>query len=1691
MDNAADGRVDAVLALIAARADAAQRASAQTLARELFAEADPDDLAARSAEDLAGAVLSQWQWGAQRKPATAKVRVISPTVAEHGWAARHTVIQIVNDDMPFLVDSTVMELNRQGLTLHLILHPIFGVQRDGAGGLVSLAPRAQAPDAPRESWIHLEVDRLIDAESRARLAAALERVLADVRAATGDYKAMIARLREAIAELAAAPAAVPREEAHETRAFLQWLSEDHMTLLGYRRHDLVEQDGVDALRLVPGSGLGVLRETESLRGSRRERPEAAPSSAPVQTGAASSAGAGSAHAVDSLSSSESERAASASFAALPAGARAQARQASPVAIVTKANTRSTVHRPGYTDYIGIKRFDGEGRVIGEHRFVGLLTATAYSARVAEIPLVRGKAAAVKARAGLAPGSHSARSLDHVLETYPRDELFQIPVDELYDNALAILQLGERQRLRVFTRRDPFERFVSCLVYAPRESYSTELRLKFQQILLEAFNGSHADFDVLLSDASLARIHFTVRTAQGAVAQVERHALEAKLAAAARRWDDELRDALVDALGEARGLLLFKRWAQAFPVAYRERVSARAAVADVERIDALTPEAPLALSLYRPLGAAADAWGFKVYRLGGPVVLSDSLPMLEHMGVRVLGENNYRIEVKLPAAGGDASAQHPRPHPGPPPQAGEGREAPDAAHEGGLLPPPPAGEGGGGGGAAVTAIALHDFRLVARASDDIEPEQLARQFEDCFARVFRAEVDNDDFNRLVLRAGLSADEIVILRAYAKYLKQIGFALSQAGIEAALAAQPHIAHMLVRLFMLRFDPANRDAAAAAEQVRAIEAALDRVTSLSDDRALRQLLALIQATLRTNFWRTGTGHSGAAGPRRAFVSFKFDSARIPGLPEPRPLYEISVYSPRFEGIHLRGGKVARGGLRWSDRPEDFRTEVLGLVKAQMVKNTVIVPVGSKGGFVLKKAPLATEREAFMKEGVACYQDYLRGLLDLTDNLVAGKVVPPPQVVRHDGDDPYLVVAADKGTATFSDYANAISAEYGHWLGDAFASGGSVGYDHKAMGITARGAWESVKRHFRELGLNTQTTEFTVVGIGDMSGDVFGNGMLLSRHIRLVAAFDHRHVFLDPAPDAPASFAERERLFALPRSSWADYDTKLISAGGGVWSRAEKSIPVSPQMAAVLGIAPGRLAPTELMSAILKAPVDLLYNGGIGTYVKASAESHAQVGDRANDALRIDGRDLRCKVVAEGGNLGFTQRGRIEAALAGVRINTDAIDNSAGVDTSDHEVNIKILLGLAIADGELTDKQRNTLLAEMTDEVAALVLRDNIFQTQSLSLAGRMGLRLIDQQARFIRFLEKRGLLNRAIEFLPSDEELAERKARGMALTSPERAVLLAYSKMWLYEELLASDLPEEPWIGTALERYFPAPLRSRFAGYIARHPLKREIVATHVLNSMVNRVGTTFVHRMAEMTGATAAQIVRAYLATREVFGFVPLWQRIEALDNQVPDATQAEMLIELGRLTTRATTWFLRSKRLTDPLPQTIERFAPAVAALLATAAGTARAEPWQQAGVPADLARHVAASSTLVAALDAAEIAEASGQPLPLVAAVQSGVAERLGLARLRERVDALASDSYWQSLAKAALGDDLAGLQRAIVQDAVAGADGDPAARLAAWEQRQRAALDRAQKLSAEFTDAKVVDLAMLSVALRELRNLA
>jgi glutamate dehydrogenase len=1262
----------AVSALVRAKVPADEQAAIERFLAEYYRQVDPDDLAELEPADIYGAALSHLAFARRRDSRSPKVRVFNPSIEEHGWQSTHTVVEIVNDDMPFLVDSVTMEVNRHSLALHLIVHPVISNRRNATGKLVEAV--ATTEDAVRESFMHVEVDRIPDAPAMEALAADLARVLNDVRVVVSDWRAMLGRLEDIIGDLERRPPPIGTDELEEGRAFLRWLASDHFTFLGYRTSDLTRTDGTDALTVIPSSGLGILR------GRDDERP-------------------------------------SASFAALPPEARAYAR-VKDLLLVTKSNSRSTVHRPGYLDYIGIKRYDERGEVCGEHRFLGLYTHTTYSLSPAAIPVLRRKVANVIARAGFTSGGHGAKALDHVLETYPRDELFQIGEDELLANALGILHLGERQRLRLFVRRDGFERYCVCLIYAPREHYTTDLRRKWQALLTQAFNGVSSEFNVFLSESVLARILITVRTIPGKIPPYDVPELEGRLAAASRRWGDDLRQALLDTLGEARGNHVCRRFAAAFPAAYREDYPPRNAVPDIETMERALASGELGMNLYRPVEAPPGTLRFKLFHPGRPAVLSDSLPMLERMGLSVLEQRPYRI-------------------------------APEGT--------PP--------------VWIEDLGLATRDGTEIEIDALRDDFEDTFGRVFAGAVENDGFNRLVLAARLDADEIVVLRAYAKYLHQIAFPLSQSFIESTLAANPEIARMLVNLFRLRFDPERADEEAAASQMRALEAALDRVDNLNEDRVLRQYLALVRATLRTNHWRRD-----AQGNRRSFLSFKLDPAKVPGLPEPKPMFEIFVYSPRFEGVHLRGGRVARGGLRWSDRPEDFRTEVLGLVKAQMVKNTVIVPVGSKGGFVLKKAPPASDREAFMKEGVACYQSYLRGLLDLTDNLVGGLVIPPPQVRRHDPDDPYLVVAADKGTATFSDHANAISREYGFWLADAFASGGSVGYDHKAMGITARGAWESVKRHFREMGIDTQTTDFTVAGIGDMSGDVFGNGMLLSRHIRLVAAFDHRHVFLDPDPDAETSFVERERMFRLQRSSWGNYNAELISRGGGVWPRSVKSVPLSPEVRRVLDIEAEALSPNELISAILRAPVDLLYNGGIGTYVKSAEESHADVGDRANDSVRVDGRQLRSKVVAEGGNLGLTQLGRVEYARAGGRIFTDAIDNSAGVDTSDHEVNLKILLGLVVAEGELTEKQRNTLLASMTEEVGQLVLRDNYFQTQALSVAGRLAPRLLDGEQRFIQFLEKAGRLKRALEFLPDGEAVGARRTQRLGLVRPGRAVLLA---------------------------------------------------------------------------------------------------------------------------------------------------------------------------------------------------------------------------------------------------------------------------------------------------------------------------
>jgi glutamate dehydrogenase len=1590
--------IEAAVARLRERIDAGEAGVLERFLRSYYEHVAPEDLAERNELDLCGAALAHWSLMRVRRPGEVKVHVYSPNVEEHGWDCSHTVVETVMDDMPFLVDSVSMELIRHGCPIHLVVRPIVDVHRDEQGRLVDHGTEGGRP----ESLIHVEIDRQSDPEALEQLGADLVRVLGDVQAAVEDWPAIRRSVQATLAELAQSPPPVDPDETSEARALLEWMDGGYFIFLGSREYEIARVDGEDVLRTVPGSGLGILRDT-------------------------------------------GEPHVSVSFQQLSPDSRQLARQKK-LLLLTKANSRATVHRPARLDYVGVKRFDTSGDVCGEHRFLGLYTHTAYRASPWEIPVLRGKAQRLLERSGLPEGSHDYKALIDIVETYPRDELFQIGDDELYEIAIGILRLGERRHVRLFVRRDTFGRFFSCLVYLPRDRFSSDSIRRIQEILTGALDGLSADYTTQVSESVLASVHVIIRVDPGRTVEYDRAELEAAIAAATRDWRDDLREELFQQLGEERAGPLFERYRDAFPGAYREDFPARQAVLDVNRIEKLDGGNDLGMSLYVPLVSTAEQLAFKLLRRGQPIVLSDVLPLLENMGVEVTDERPYEI----------------RPRDSEP-------------------------------------IWIYDFGLRHDEAVELQPDKVRETFQDTFARTWRGEAENDGFNRLVLAAGLTAREITVLRAMARYLRQTGTTFSQDYMEDTLAANPLIARGLVELFHHRLDPVgsdDRDATVRRLETE-VEAAIDTVDSLDEDRILRSFLHVVTAVVRTNYFQ------GEAGGRaKSYLSLKLDPELIPDLPEPRPYSEMFVYSPRVEAVHLRGGKVARGGIRWSDRREDFRTEVLGLMKAQGVKNAVIVPVGAKGGFVVKRPPSEGGREALRAEVVDCYRTFMRGLLDVTDTLVGGDVVPPADVLRRDGDDPYLVVAADKGTATFSDIANAISAEYGFWLGDAFASGGSAGYDHKKLGITARGAWESVKRHFRAVGVDVATTDFTAVGIGDMSGDVFGNGMLLSRHVKLIAAFDHRHVFLDPDPDPETSFGERERLFGLPGSSWADYDEALISEGGGVFPRTAKSISLSPQVRAALGVEAESLTPNETIRAVLRAPVDLLWNGGIGTYVKASGERHADVGDKANDAVRIDAEELRCRVVGEGGNLGLTQRARIAFALGGGRVFMDAIDNSAGVDCSDHEVNIKILLDTIVADGELTEKQRNALLAEMEDEVAELVLRDNYEQAQAISRSEALAASMLEVHERYIRTLEQSGMLNRELEFLPSDDVLAERKAAGRGLTTPEFAILLAYTKITLIAELLASDLPEDPDLALELERYFPTRLRERFGAHLHRHPLQREIIVLRVVNDLVNRAGTTFAFRLGDETGAGAADVTRAYRAARDMFGLRGLWAEIEALDGRVSADVQLQMLLRSRVLLERATRWLLRNRRRPLDVAATVSQFgrgtaavAEALPSLLApderelAAAETARLVA---AGAPEAIANRVAHLEALVPALDIVEIARSVDLDPAAVAPVYFRLGACLELHWLRNQIIALPRETRWDALARAAQRDDLYGEHAALTAEVLReGGDArTPDEHLQAWLESNEHSVSRCLQVLADLRAAGTPDLARLSVAVREVRNL-
>ena len=1484
----------------------------------------------------------------------------------------------------------------------MIIHPLVTINRDAGGALLDIEA---ADGSTVESFLHFEIDRQTTQGALDDILVATGSVLEDVRAAVEDWQPMRTRMAEIIENFESDPPPINSEKIAQALEFLKWVHDHNFTFLGFREYALPMGLDGEELTAVEGSALGVLRGKPSGK--------------------------------------------SASFSKLPREIRQLVSEPS-MLIITKANTRSTVHREGHLDYFGVKRFDASGTPVGEWRFLGLYTSAAYNQNPRAIPLIRHKLVRAMQRSGYRENSHDAKNLLNILESFPRDLLFQINDDALFEFAVATVQLQDRQQVRLFIHPDRYRRFVSCIVYVPRDRVDIHIDKGIQDFLGEALNGSIADLSVSVSEAALARLYYAFRVGEAGLPDYDAQALQRELERRSRNWGDELRDALVEQFGDDKAAHLCRIYGGAFRADYRQSYTVHVAVQDIETMESLGDgPGEIAMSLYQPRAANDNPLRLKLFRAERPIALFEVLPVFENMGLQTEDEHPSRIDRA------DASQ-----------------------------------------------LWLHDFGMDHREGADFDIEPQRKKFCDAFERIWRGEVENDRFNGLVIRAGLDWRQIVVLRACEKYLRQVRALYSQDYVERTMLANPIIARLLVELFEHRFDPDRAPDARGTDALNsAIDVALDAVRLLDEDLILRRFRALIMATLRTNFYQIG-----ADGDCPTRLSFKFDPRQIAELPEPRPMYEIFVYSPRVEGVHMRGGPIARGGLRWSDRREDYRTEVLGLLKTQMVKNAVILPVGSKGGFFAKRLPIG-DRESIQAEGIACYETFIRGLLDLTDNFVAGKIVPAPRTVRYDGDDTYLVVAADKGTASFSDIANRIAEGSDFWLGDAFASGGSNGYDHKAMGITARGAWESVKRHFRELGVDTQKTDFTVVGIGDMAGDVFGNGMLLSKHIRLVAAFNHMHIFLDPGAIAEVAYAERKRLFDLPRSTWDDYDRSLLSSGGGIWLRSTKSIPLSPEIQTLLDIEESVLSPNELIQAILRAPVYLLWNGGIGTYVKSSDEDHEEVGDRANDALRIDADDLRARVVGEGGNLGFTQRARIEFAKLDGRIFSDAIDNSGGVDCSDHEVNIKILLDNIVATGNLSFDDRNDLLAEMTNEVADLVLRNNYLQTQALSVARAESDVMLAQHVRFVQQMQAQGELDPDLEFLPDEEEISARLGDHVGYTAPELAVLLAYSKIGLYADLLTSNIADDPFLQDALLNYFPSLLRERFAERIPDHRLAREIICTVLTNEIVNRCGITFAGRVADATGSSSDRVAGAYLVTRDIFDLPALWEEIECLDNVVPASAQVVALLEVQKLVERCSQWLLRNRAQPLDLQTNVTRFAGAARLLifeLNTIAPlslqhhlTEVAEGLEALGLPLELAERIAASGALFSVFDIVEVAEALELPIRQVASSYFELGAGLEFEWMREQIAMLPQDNRWQILAATALREDLDAQWRVLstrILSTFASASSDDneskPTYIESWLLRHQGSLARWKELLSELHAASQVDYAMLSVAVRELRGL-
>jgi glutamate dehydrogenase len=1596
--------LEQVFSLINEKVDAKESAQVQEFAHLLFKNMSFNDLNGRSDSDLYGAALSLWRQLQEKRAGTPLIKVFNPEIAKHGWQSSYTVIQIIVDDMPFLVDSMRMAINRLHINSHLILHTPMHFIRDDKNIVSSFVPaEARSQAHCSETVFFIEIDRQSRASDIKRLTDELHSVVSEVSLSVSDWQTMREKLANITQAFDDSKSHASKDVIAQGKTFLNWLKDHNFTLMGYRYYSVTPIEGDHIWIPDNDSSLGLMKNSIS----NKER----------------------------------------LLSQMPASARDEALSSNPL-LLTKTNTHSRVHRPAYMDYIGIKEFDDKGMVCAEHRFLGLYSASFYNSSAAELPMLREKIERMCKLSGFEAGTHAYKAFVNIVETYPRDELLQTSDEELAQIILGIFQMQERGMSKLFVRRDTFGRFFSCMVYVPRERYNTQLRKETQALLKRSFNADgDVEFNTYFSESVYARTHYIARVSNNNL-EFDVNEIENNLIELTKSWQDKLSAKIVAFYGEETGKAIVRKYDNAFSRSYTEQNLPSAALVDIQHIETLSEDSPLDILFYRPQEEASDSdiVKLKLYYRNEPIHLSDVLPMLENFGLRVIDESPYRV-----------------------------------TNENGEI------------------SWVMDFTMLHKKSNDFDMERAQELFQSAFADVWNTQLEDDGFNRLILGGQIEGRMVTIVRAYAKYMRQIGSSFSIDYIANTLASYPDIAEELIRFFHQKFCPTIKRNPKKVESLeQGILQKLDGVSNLDDDRIIRRYLDLINATLRTNFYQQDND-----GNSKHYVSFKLLPERIPEMPLPMPKFEIFVYSPRVEGVHLRGGKVARGGLRWSDRMEDFRTEVLGLVKAQQVKNTVIVPVGAKGGFVCKRMPKDADRATVQAEGQACYRIFIRSLLDITDNIVDGKVVPPKQVVRLDEDDTYLVVAADKGTATFSDIANGISAEFNFWLGDAFASGGSVGYDHKKMGITAKGAWESVKRHFREIGINCQTTPFTCVGIGDMSGDVFGNGMLLSEQTKIVCAFNHMHIFFDPDPDPTSSYKERARLFADPSLSWDDYNRELISKGGGIFKRSEKSIKLSPEMKKWLNTRQLTMTPNELIHNVLKMPVDLIWNGGIGTYIKSSKESHSDVGDRANDSLRVNGKDVKAKIIGEGGNLGLTQLGRIEFAANGGRVNTDFIDNVGGVDCSDNEVNIKILLNSLVNNGDLTVKQRNKVLYDMTDDVADIVITDCYRQTQSISITHLSGVKQLKEQLRFIHGLEREGALNRELEFIPSDDEISERVVTGQGLTRPELSVLIAYGKMVLKDAFNIDAITTNKYYEKHLINAFPPMLREKYQAQMQEHPLRSEIIATKLTNEIVNDMGLNFVFRLQEETGASPAEIAHAYSIVKGVFNMQNLWHEVEQLDNSIDAIVQLEVLDEMRRTLRRTTRWYIRHGDKHQSIDEAIERYRSCFDVINKDlslylvekefAEVEKRAQQLIEQNMPKEHAYRVASLSNMFSCFDLAQIAEIEQRPVELVARLYYQLGHRFELHWFLQQINLQNVANHWQALARASYREELDWQQRAIttvlLNSAPKSKDADKI--LETWIEGNKESLERWQHMMTEFKTSENHEFAKFSVALRELMLLS